>query len=419
MNKNYKKSATLLCLYAVSIVSLNSSFADGYRNPPPTAEGIAKSGANSVWVDDASAISYNPANLAFQTNASVVVSLTMARTENTYTPLGSPASFDSDGNWNYLPNIYYSQPIGDSGWAVGLGITAPYGQGISWDQADFAPAVGPFSGQQGMIPYEASVMYLNFNPTVAYKINDSLSIGVGLDIAYSELELNALMDPSVIGLPFPSSVHDTKATGEGFGFGANAGLTWLPIEGQQLALTYRSHMKITYEGDFEAPTVGPGLKGDFETEIKYPDMISLGYGVQLSEKVQAEVMVEWVHWSVNESQPLDIEGVSAPALENNWDDTFTFGLGGSWQALDSLVVRAGYAFIPSPIPDETITHILPDANRHAISFGLGYRFASHHQLDLSYTFSIYEDRSAPISGAGPGTYEIDSNLIGLTYSATF
>ena len=419
MNKNHKKSAILLCFYAVSIISINSSFGDGYRNPPPTAEGIAKSGANSVFVNDASAISYNPANLAFQTNVSIVVATTFARTENTYMPEPG-VSFESDGDWNVLPNIFYSQPLGDSGWAVGLGITTPYGQGISWDEDDFQGFVGPVPPKKGMIPYEASVMYLNFNPTVAYKISDSFSVGVGLDIAYSELELNALLDPAAFGAPFPPEVHDSSATGDGFGFGVNAAVTWLPVEGQRLAFTYRSQTEITYKGDFDAPTIGPtGMKGDFETEIKYPNRVSLGYGVQLSEKVQVETMVEWIQWSINKTQPLDLGGIPTPPLENNWDDTFSFALGGSWDATDAFTFRAGYAFIPSPIPDETITHLLPDADRHAISFGLGYRIGSHHMVDLAYTISIYEDRSAPVPSAGPGTYEIDSNLFGLTYSASF
>ena len=75
MKKKYKLFYAGL-LTGVTIFS-QSAMADGYRNPPPTAEGIGKSGVNSVWVDDASAISYNPANLAFQTNRSVVISLTV------------------------------------------------------------------------------------------------------------------------------------------------------------------------------------------------------------------------------------------------------------------------------------------------------------------------------------------------------
>ena len=38
-------------------------WADGFRNPPDTAAGLSQSGNNTVWVDDASAVFNNPANL--------------------------------------------------------------------------------------------------------------------------------------------------------------------------------------------------------------------------------------------------------------------------------------------------------------------------------------------------------------------
>lgn len=404
-----KKNCKTLPVSLLAVVSvcgfIQSAGADGYRNPPPTAEGIGKSGVNSVWVNDASAISYNPANLAFQTNQSVVVSLTMARTENTYQNPLSPTAVESDGDWNLLPNIYYSLPIGER-WALGLGITAPYGQGISWDESDFALGALPAN----LVPYEALLVFLNINPSVAYKLTDDLSIGGGLNFAYSELTLKALQGTG----PLPNPIWSVEGNGDGFGIGANLGIAWDPVEGQRLSLTYRSQMQIDYEGDFE---INGAKAGPFETEVKLPNIVGVGYGFELSERVQIEALVEWLQWSLNDSQKL-VAGVPAPDLENNWDDTFTFGLGGSWQALDSLVVRAGYAFIPTPIPDETITPLLPDADRHAISFGLGYTLGAH-TLDLAYTVSIYEERSAPITGAGPGIYEIDSNLVGLTYSASF
>lgn len=409
--KNYKKHAILLCCGVVSILSVHPAVADGYRNPPPTAEGIAKSGVNSVFVDDASAISYNPANLALQTNQSLVVSLTMARTENTYTPPGSPVSYESSGDWNYLPNIYYSLPVGDKGLAFGLGITTPFGQGLAWERSDFAPAAYP----SGTIPYEASVALININPTVAFKVHENVSVGIGLDIYYSQFEMTAV---NVVTFPIPvppgsftTDPFDSEASGDGWGFGANAGVSWDVTEAQRLAITYRSAFEIDYSGDFKVEGMSDA---DFETTIKYPNMISLGYGIQLSEKVQLETMVEWLQWSSNDEQILTIEGQPPITMENNWDDTFTIGLGGSWQALDALAVRAGYAYIPSPIPDDTITYMLPDADRHAISFGLGYTLGAH-TLDLAYTFSIYEERSDTTTG----TYDIDSNLVGLSYSASF
>ncbi len=399
-------------IFLILSVAVGNVYADGYRNPPPTAEGIAKSGANMIFVDDASAISYNPANLAMQTNRSLVVATTFARTETTYSPAPG-VSYESDGDWNVLPNIYYSQPVGKKGWVAGIGINSPYGQGVSWLASDFAALVPPpITPSPTTVPYEASVLFLNINPTIAFPVHETVFVGVGLNVVYSKLELKALN--GVSPPPPPVTIVPSEVEGDGWGLGANIGVTWLPTARQRLAVTYRSRVDIDYKGDFE---FGGAAAGDFKTTIKYPNSVGLGYGIQLTDTIQLETQVEWLQWSVNDTQTLVTGPVSSP-LVNNWDDTFTFGVGGSWAATESFVVRAGYAFIPSPIPDDTITPILPDADRHALSLGLGYTIGNH-TLDAAYTFSIYDDRISPAGSIAPGAYDIDSNLVGVTYSLTF
>lgn len=403
-----KMGGIRILTFSALMAAVQGAYADGYRNPPPTAEGIAKSGAHTVFVDDASAISYNPANLAFQTNQSLVIATTLARTENSYSPPIPGVSFESDGDWNVLPNLYYSLPIGENGFVVGLGITTPYGQGISWDglEALLAPPPGAVT-----IPYEASIMMLNINPTVAMKLQDNLSVGVGLDVYYSKLELTA-----VNLSPFPPPAPPTfgsEGEGDAWGIGGNLGLTWLPTDGHRMTFTYRSRVDMDYKGDFDSPL----FSGDFEATVKYPNSIGVGYGIELSESVKVEALVEWLEWSVNDSQTLQT-GPITQTVQNDWDDTFTLGFGGSWAATDEFTLRAGYAYIPTPIPSDTITPLLPDADRHALSLGLGYALGAHI-IDVAYTFSIYDDRSSLIGSASPGTYEIDSDLVGLTYSYSF
>ncbi|NNJ71095.1 MAG: hypothetical protein HKP10_07405 [Kiritimatiellales bacterium] len=189
------------------------------------------------------------------------------------------------------------------------------------------------------------------------------------------------------------------------------GLTWLPADNQRIIFTYRSGFDVDYEGDFE---LAGASAGDFETTVKYPNTFGLGYGIQLTDDIQIEALVEWLQWSVNKTQGLEAGLLGALEIENDWDDTVTVGVGGSWNISDTLIARAGYAFIQTPIPDATITPLLPDADRHAISFGLGYALGSH-VIDVAYTFSIYDDRDSTPSGA----YDIDSNLVGLTYSLAF
>lgn len=255
-------------------------------------------------------------------------------------------------------------------------------------------------------------MMINFNPTVAFRVTDDVYAGAGLDLYYSKLELKAV--GAIAPPPFPPPTYLADGEGEGIGLGANFGITWLPTDQQRVTFTYRSETEIEYEGDFSSPLPN---NGNFGVTIKYPNIIGVGYGIMLSDDIEIEALFEWLEWSSNDSQTLDAGG-SPVTVVNNWDDTITFGFGGSWQVNESIVARAGYAYLPTPIPDGTITPLLPDADRHAISFGLGYT-AGAHTVDLAYTVSIYDDRSAPITGAGPGTYEIDSNLIGLTYSLSF
>lgn len=382
-------------------------YADGYRNPPPTAEGIGKSGINSVFVDDASAISYNPANLARQTNASLVVAMTMARTENHYSPAPG-IGFESDGDWVALPNIYFSKPIGDSGITWGVGIETPHGQGISWNRSDFIPAATPAN----TVPYEAQLALIDLNPTVAFQVSDAVSLGFGLDLYLSQLNLkalNGLVVPPPLG---PGQIYfDTEAEGYGAGLGGNMAITWDINEMHRVAATYRSAFEIDYSGDFKADGVPDS---DFDTSMKFPNIFTLGYGVQLTEDIRVETMVEWLQWSNNEKQTLEIEGQPPSTFVNNWDDAFTVGVGGDWQLDENWIIRAGYAFIETPIPDSTITPLLPDADRHAISLGAGYSTGGHG-IDVAYTFSIYDDRGSTASGS----YEIDSDLVGVTYSYSF
>ncbi len=88
--------------------------------------------------------------------------------------------------------------------------------------------------------------------------------------------------------------------------------------------------------------------------------------------------------------------------------------GAEWLVDEHWTLRAGYAIIESPIPDSTMVPTLPDADRQAISVGLGYALQGH-SLDVGYTFSIYDDRNNTASGS----YEMESDLAGMTYSCLF
>lgn len=394
----------MVLLSALPIAMVGDVYADGYRNPPPTAEGLGKSSAHSAFVDDASAIFYNPANLAMQEDHSLVLAATFAQSEITYEP--APGyELKSDDPWNVLPNLFYSQPVGVKGLVVGLGISTPYGQSVSWNKTDL---VNPMTGVTEPVPYEAEVLLVNFNPTASFKLHDSVYFGIGGDIFYSDFSMKALF-PNLYPVADPMSPYDVEGSGDGWGIGGNVGLTWLPTENQRVALTYRSRVDVKYKGDFAASYPNTG---EFETTLKYPNTIGIGYGIALPGNVQLEALFEWLEWSVNKTQTINAGG-SQLVLENNWDDSYSINTGVNWEIIDGLAVRSGYTWLPSPIPDSSASPLLPDLDRHILSFGIGYSLGMH-TLDLGYAYSIYDDRET-----ANGTYDVDSNLASVTYSLSF
>lgn len=423
--------------FLTAMALAQGAWADGYRNPPPTAEGIAKSGANMVFVDDASSIFYNPANLTDLNKASVVFDLTLARTESTYTSAYSGQKATSDADWNALPNLFIGAPVGDNGFAVGLGISTPFGQGSSYNKNDLVNT-NAFSNGAPPAIHEGQIALININPTVAFRINDQISIGMGADIYYSKLNFKQLYPWGELGIPpfiYNEGNGNAEVEADGYGFGGNAAITWNISEAQRLAFSYRSEVKVEYEGDFDINTVGPpvpppfgngvdpafaSISSDFSMDIKYPTILGVGYGIELTDTIRLEANLEWLEWSVNDSQTADLGVNGAQPIPQNWDDTFTFGIGGDWQLDENWVARVGYAFIQSPIPDQTMAPILPDADRHALSLGFGYTTGSH-TFDASYTYSIYGSRnvSPAENQLFPGSYDIDSDLLGLTYSYSF
>ena len=130
-------------------------------------------------------------------------------------------------------------------------------------------------------------------------------------------------------------------------------------EKQRATLRYSSQVDMNYKGDYKVAGI---TVGDFSTKIRYPNKVGLGYGIQLTDTIQIEGLVEWLEWSVNDTVTSDAAGTRLEQ-ENDWDDTFTAGIGASWSASDAWVFRAGYSFIESPVPKSTISPILPDADR--------------------------------------------------------
>jgi long-subunit fatty acid transport protein len=68
------------------------------------------------------------------------------------------------------------------------------------------------------------------------------------------------------------------------------------------------------------------------------------------------------------------------------------------------VLRLGYAYNPAPIPDETLTPLIPGTLEHLFTIGYGHAW-THWGLDLAYQYSFGPDRTVDTSDIVGGDFD--------------
>ena len=413
--------------FAVAVLSLTvlsvpaSIMADGFRNPPEGASSIGGATYRRAHVEDPSAVTLNPANTADATEREFLYSLSIGYAKR---ELIGPSGVKEDSRdpWAFLPNFFLVWPLEDTRWVAGLGVTVPFGRSSKWDRdVSFA----------GTSPDFARLGVVNINPTLATRINDELTIAGGISLYYSELKFRQLFPWSVLtGSPAdPAGLAEFDS--DGFSFGVNGAATWTPGDGHTIALVIRSPFDVDYDGDFSVTAVPAGVAplgvtstSDFESEIKYPTIVALGYGYQVNERLQVEFDVEWIEHSRNETIPIDIKNntvlLPSPTVPQAYDDNWTFGVTVDYIVNDTWTARGGVMHIQTPTPTSTTIPVASEEDQEIISVGATYH-GETYSIDLGYAYGVFGGRDVTdnINPAVNGHYDANAHFFAASVGRHF
>lgn len=411
-----------LLLAAAAVAVSETAFAEGFRNPPPGAFSLARAGGRRAQIDTPDAAYHNPANLVDIPGIAVEVSPTFVylKVEHENSITGETA--ETTDPFKILPNAFATFEVLPGKVSAGLAVTTPFGLSNEWDQEG---AFGSGGIYRNATAWYTELLTVDVSPTIAWRIEDWVAVGGGLDIYWSQLTLKQFY-PAFPDFGIPE--NRVKARGDGMAVGGNLGITLNITEKQRFALTYRTPFDIKYEGDlqFGNPPMLPGAtqESDFGSEIEFPGIFGFGYGIEVTDKIRLESNLEWVEFSRFERLPLEA-GDNTPffptGIDQDWEDTFTIGIAGDWRFSDGWIWRAGYQFYESPVPDHTFSPTIPDANQHAITTGISF-VGGPHRAEFSYGYIRYDDRDINNDGAAGlfnGHYEMDVHLFSLGYTYYF
>lgn len=401
----------------LALLAAAPGLAEGFRSPTAGTHGLGASGGRLAYLQDASAATHNPANLVDLARWEVAAEPTFVHHAATFTA-PSGATTRTREPWKILPSFFAGGPLEAGRLAAGVGIHAPYGLALDWE---------PDGPLRGVAPFLTELRTINVNPSLAFRLAEGLNAAAGLNTLWSELRFQQVYPWSaatgIAGLPD----GELRARGDGIGWGGNFALTWEIAGRHRLAATVRSPMDVDYQGRFgvtSVPTLGFGeLATPLATAIRFPTIVSLGYGVRVTDTVLLEAGGEWLQFSRFQALDLQVEG-SLPGLvtrlPQDWRDTFTAGFSARWDFAPGWQLRGGYQHFQSPVPDATLSPLIPDARQNVVTAGVGWR-TGRHRLDLAYSRVFYEDRqtSTTWNPGFAGRYEIDAHLMSAGYGFSF
>jgi len=416
-----KLAQTLAGVMAVAVIgslAVPGAFALGFRNPDQDARATAQGEAFVAQADDASAIYYNPAGLT-QLKGTEITSGGML-TFRDITFKGDSGTRDHVGSPAFTPHFFMATDFGLEKWRFGLGTTIPYGNSMDWGS-------GPFS----TLVRKSSMAVYNIAPSVAYKFNEHLSLGVDLNVYHGTTELQFDFSPMLQG-------SRSKFEGDGDALGATVGLMWKINDQHTIGVVYRSPFTIDFHGqaknkDASIYTTSAGASA----KINFPQQVAAGYAFRPIKRWKLEADVEWTNWEtlntvrLRSDDPI-VTGDPRTTIAFNWLDSFFYEFGTQYDINKNWAARAGYIYSENSVPTSTFSPNLPDANRHVFSVGFGYDSKEKAILfsklglsvDLVYQYALSENRTIPAGAslASPyvdGKWESSSHAVMMTTTLKF
>lgn len=427
-----------IAVLVVLMVCGSIVFAGGYQINEHGARSLAMGGAFAAQASDGAAIFFNPAGLAFQKGFKVYLGTTLIMPSGTFK---SGAKETKMVDQTFTPiNVYATYAL-DNGLTFGIGVYNPYGLGTEWPT--------DWDGQQMAVKTDLQTFYIN--PTVAYKVSDKLSVGVGFSYVTGKVTL-AQRVPTLQALPGTPATKDGTVNLDGTGNATNfnLGILYKATDALSIGLSYRSETKIEFEGTAKftdmAALAGPVPANFFpggtgKTTLPMPSNIIVGVAYKVTKDFTIEADYQHVGWKAYDQLKLDIPvgpsvtlapGMTIGPLQGpstlvkNWEDGYLIRVGGEYK-LDKLALRAGFIYDKTPQPDAVVEPMLPDANRMEVTVGLGYQFSESVAAHVGYQIISFADRDGKLSRrtavTAPtvisGTYSNSANLLAFNLEFCF
>ena len=415
--KTMMKSVAVAGLIAMA----SSTYAAGFMLTEQSASSLGRAYAGAgVDGTDISGVFYNPATMTLHPGTQIQAGFVAIGLNLDLDYKGNDGTTENENgraNTQPIPFGYISHQATDNVW-VGLAMTVPFGMGTEYDDNWSLASRG----------ISAQVLTFDFNPNVAWKLSEKVSLGAGMSVQYASADLKMRDQVGQQG-NMPLTV-DGEIDADSWAWGFNVGMMWTPVDNLRFGLSYRSKVNHHAKGDFTvnnlrlgntaiADHTGLGAlwgKHDAAASLSTPAWLMATAAWDVNDLLSLYATFRWTDWS--SFKVLDInysvvgQGTKTEPVRNFWKDT-------DMRFYDWWTMRAGIGYETSAVDEARYrTAIIPDADRLWLALGSSFKVAKDFQLDVSAAWlhgigerDLYADDKG---GEKAGRFDtLDAYLLGV------
>jgi long-chain fatty acid transport protein len=419
-----RRTALLAGFAALSSPATAAFFQIAESSPSGIGNAFAGGAASA---EDASVVWYNPAGMTRLGQQLVVgghlidpsfKATVVSASAVTTVPISGGGG--DPGQSAFVPNLYYARPITNS-FSLGAGINAPFGLATEYDST--------WAGRYHATRSE--IKDLNANFSGAYKFNDVLSAGAGINYQQLNAELSQAVDFATICTALGASAvcglaagfnpntnpndGQAKVTADSNAWGYNLGILAQPTRDLRVGAAYRSKMKHSLSGDFDITTPGNAaavagaarlVNSGAKADITLPASWSLSAYQQLGSQWALMADITRTNWSALPELRIKFDsGQQDSVVTLNLKDVYRYSIGATYKPNTTWLIRMGVALDQSPTPDSTSrTPRLPDSDRTWLSLGAGFQASPAVNLDFAYTYIKMDASQVRKTATGENTF---------------
>lgn len=404
----------LLVAAITTLVSSSVLATNGYAPHGVGQKSQGMGGVGVAYPQDSLAGGVNPAGMVHVGNRiDLGANLFSPQRESTFIPTG--VTYDAnDKDLFLIPEFGYNHMLNNNT-SIGVSVFGTGGMNTDYNINPY----GPFGMPAGTVG--VNLMQLFIVPTLAYKINDNHSIGIGLNLAAQAFAAKGIagFGGFGVGSSDPANVSDN---GHDTSYGAGLRLGWQGKVSDRVTLgaTYQTR---TYMSELDDYAGLFAEQGDFDI----PENFAIGIAVAATPKLNIAFDVMRINYSkVNAiGNPNNFFiGAAQLGADNGagfgWEDQTVYKLGFDYAYSSDLTLRAGINHAKTPITasQTTFNVLAPGVVETHLTLGATWNMQNGNELTFSYMHAFENSVNGDGNAFNTGSYNLKmhQDAIGVAYS---